>query len=418
MGHLFVRLGDHIVGELHFEIIGARQHSTFRYAPSWSTDGPGVSIAPGMTVAQVVISTTMHQNSSPLPMAIADSTPDSWGRAIMRAARGGAHMNDFDFLVGVDDFLRSGALRFFESPEPGALPLAQPRGGEHAWSVPRMIDLEALVHEARAFEADPIHYRENRAHLLGGLMLAGNGGSLGGARPKVNVRHDNGDLWIAKLPRIGDEYDMARTEVLAMRLAGEIGIDVADTETFTISKQFPIAMIKRFDRTAEGRRRHMITAQTFLQLPGTEPSDYVTLADQMLQFGGGEKVGELWLRMAYSVLIQNCDDHLRNHAFLIAGQDWILSPAYDINPDPAPGGRLKTAISEIHGNELNVGAVLDSAELFHIGAQEAREALKEMAERISKRWRLLAHELGMNPRDIQAIRPAFDNPQIRAAMLL
>jgi serine/threonine-protein kinase HipA len=131
-------------------------------------------------------------------------------------------MNDFEYLIGVDDFLRSGALRFYESDTPDALPLAQPRIGERAYSIPRLIELETMIHEARALEADPAHYRENRAKLLAGQILLDAAGSLGGARPKVNVREDDQTIWIAKLPKMGDEYDMARAEVLTLRLAGEI----------------------------------------------------------------------------------------------------------------------------------------------------------------------------------------------------
>ncbi|MEQ4922232.1 type II toxin-antitoxin system HipA family toxin [Proteus hauseri] len=279
-----------------------------------------------------------------------------------------------------------------------------------------------MVNEARAFEADPVHYRENRANLLGGQMLIDAAGSLGGARPKVNVRDENQELWIAKLPKMGDEYDMARSEVLALRLAEEIGMTVSQAEPFVVSGQFPIALIKRFDRyyeeAEEPHRIHFITAQTFMGLSGSEPSNYVSIAEQMIINGAGDDVAELWTRMAYSVLIQNTDDHLRNHGFIWNSERWALSPAYDINPDPSAGGTLKTAISEIHGNKLNILAVLDAAPLFNISPSEAREALKVMAEIISDKWRPLARELGMSAQDIRYITPAFESPQIQNALEL
>lgn len=410
------------VGQLDFNIDGARQNSVFTYAQSWVDNPHGFDLAPSMPRNQIVASASLHGNASPLVMPVADSTPDSWGRAIMRVANGGRSMNDFEYLIGVDDFLRSGALRYYDSNELNSLPLAQPRIGEGAYSIPRLIELEAMVHEARAFEADPAHYRENRAQLLAGQLLFNAAGSLGGARPKINVRDEQQQIWIAKLPKMGDEYDMARAEVLTLRLADEIGMTVAESQAFVVSGRFPVALIKRFDRlyedAANPRRIHLITAQTFIGLSGTEPSDYVSIADQMIINGAGADVTELWTRMAYSVLIQNTDDHLRNHGFIRTAERWALSPAYDVNPDPSGGGTLKTAISQIHGNELDILAVLDAAPLFHIDPIEARDALKAMAEIITARWRPLAIELGMAARDIRALAPAFESPQVQQALRL
>ncbi|NLU18557.1 MAG: type II toxin-antitoxin system HipA family toxin [Serratia liquefaciens] len=420
---LYVRMDDQdLVGQLDFNVDGTRQNSVFTYTQSWIDNPESYDLSPAMPRSQRVASASLQGNSSPLVMPVADSTPDSWGRAIMRVANGGRTMNDFEYLIGVDDFLRSGALRFYESDAPDALPLAQPRTGEKAFSIPRLIELDAMVHEARAFEADPVHYRENRAKLLAGQMWLDAAGSLGGARPKVNVRDENQAIWIAKLPKQDDEYDMARAEVLTLRLAREIGMTVAEAKPFVVSGQFPVALIKRFDRTYEDienpRRIHFITAQTFMGLAGTEPSNYVSIAEQMMINGAGDDVAELWIRMAYSVLIQNTDDHLRNHGFIRTTERWALSPAYDINPDPSAGGTLKTAISEIHGNALDILAVLDAAPLFNIAPVEAREALKVMAEIISEKWRPLAVELGMMAKDIRALAPAFESPQVQQALSL
>lgn len=420
---LYVRMDDQdLVGQLDFNVDGARQNSVFTYAQSWINNLKGYDLSPAMPRSQIVASASLQGNSSPLVMPIADSTPDSWGRAIMRAANGGRAMNDFEYLIGVDDFLRSGALRFYESDVPDALPLAQPRAGKKAYSIPRLIELETMVNEARALEADPVHYRENRAKLLAGQILLDAAGSLGGARPKVNVREDDQTIWIAKLPKMGDEYDMARAEVLTLRLAGEIGMTVAEAKLLVVGGQFPVALIKRFDRSYEDLinpgRIHFITAQTFMGLAGTEPSDYASIAEQMMVYGAGDDMAELWTRMAYSVMIQNTDDHLRNHGFIRTANRWALSPAYDINPDPSIGGTLKTAISEVHGNELKILEVLDAAPLFDIDIGEAREALKVMAEIITDRWRPLASELRMTAKDIKALAPAFESPQVKEALSL
>ncbi|MEQ4922233.1 HipA N-terminal domain-containing protein [Proteus hauseri] len=116
---LYVWMDDEeLVGQLDFNIDGRRQNSVFTYANSWIENPDGFDLSPFMPRSHILASATLQGNSSPLVMPIADSTPDSWGRAIMRAANGGRVMNDFEYLIGVDDFLRSGALRFYESNTP------------------------------------------------------------------------------------------------------------------------------------------------------------------------------------------------------------------------------------------------------------------------------------------------------------
>lgn len=426
MARIYVKIDDQPVGQLDFTVDGIRESSTFTYDPEWVVSADGFDLSPSIKRAHYISSEVKDGNVSPLVMPIADSAPDSWGKAVIKAAHGGRYMTDFQYLCAVDDFLRSGALQFYETAADGALPIAQPRKGHQAWSVPRLFELEMLITEARALEKDPAHYRENRAHMLGGEMLLNAAGSLGGARPKVNMRDEDGSIWIAKLPKVADEYDMARAEVLAMRLAAELGMEVAQTKPFTVANQFPVALVKRFDRRLrqDGRygRRHMITAQTFMGIPGTGASDYVSIVDMMMAHIAADHIKgdllELWTRMAYSVLIQNTDDHLRNHAFLMTREGWRLSPAYDINPDPTPGTTLKTAISEEHGYDLNINAVIDAAPYFEISHVNARLGLLEMAEFILGRWRNLAAELRMDARTIRAIAPAFESAQVRAAARL
>ena len=109
-------------------------------------------------------------------------------------------------------------------------------------------------------------------------------------------------------------------------------------------------------------------------LAGADVGNYVDVAMKMRTHAldPQAEMAELFRRMAFNVLIQNTDDHLRNLGFLYAGRGkWRLSPAFDVNPVPGQGATLKTAISEIHGNALDVDAVIDAAVLFDVGADEA-----------------------------------------------
>lgn len=283
------------------------------------------------------------------------------------------------------------------------------------------MDLEQIIVEARAFESDPAHYRENRARMIGGDLLRNAVGTLGGARPKVNARAQDGSLWIVKLAKIDDQYAIARAEVMALKLAERCGINAAEADVLSSSQRFPVAIVKRFDRTEQGARIPFISAQTFMGLGGASPGNYVDVAMTMRTnvMDAVNEMAELFRRVVFNVLIQNTDDHLRNLGFLYAGGGkWRLSPAFDVNPAPEDGTTLKTAISEIHGNALDVDALIDAAPFFDVQPDEAVSIVSAMATTIKSEWRAIGAKVGMTSADVNAILPAMQNAQIERALTL
>ena len=89
-----------------------------------------------------------------------------------------------------------------------------------------------------------------------------------------------------------------------------------------------------------------------------------------------EDLRELWKRIVFSIAVSNTDDHLRNHGFLLTDNDWRLSPAYDINPNPAGYG-LSLNISE-NDNSLNFETVLKVLLLFRLSRSETKEILQQI----------------------------------------
>lgn len=418
---LFVRLGSTAtpVGELIVDVDGQRATSTFRYDQSWLEHPRRFAIAPDMPLGAAPYY-FREADGSALPPPVSDGTPDSWGRAIIKASLGGRACSDLDYLTESDDFLRSGALRYYESRAEDAPAVAAPAGKPGRVAVPRLMDLERVILEARAFEEDPAHYREKRAGMVGGDLLKDAIGSLGGARPKVNAIDDQGVLWIVKLAKADDRFSAAHAEVLAMNLAAEVGIKTSEAKVLSNGRSFPLAIIRRFDR-AGATRVPFISAQTFMGLPGAAPGNYADVAFRMIRWSKAPIADqlELYRRLAYNVLVQNTDDHLRNLGFLSAGEDkWMLSPAFDVNPVPERGVTLKTAISEIHGTALDLEALLDASEYFAIKKDAAMKLLSTMGRTIKAGWKPLAGRIGMSGKDQRFITPAFENPQIEAAIKL
>ncbi|MBK43827.1 MAG: hypothetical protein CMN20_00640 [Roseovarius sp.] len=357
---------------------------------------------------------------SALPLPMTDTAPDSWGRKIIELLRGTQYLTELDYLLESDDRLRIGALRYFDGPGAEATALAPPRAD--GVNVPRLHDLDEVIRQARAFEEDPAGYARRRAELVGGDLLAEAVGSLGGARPKVNARDREGALWIVKLPKIDDDYAVARAEAMTLRLAREVGIDACVADILNTSQRFPAALIRRFDRVGADHsdRVPFISAQTFLGLGGTAASSYEDLAMAMRRHcvDPAGQIVELYRRMVFGILIRNTDDHLRNHGFLRAPGGWRLSPAFDINPEHRPGGRMQTAISEIHGNLPSIDAALDASAFFDIDRRTAEQMTGDMARHIAGAWRRIGGQLGMDARDFSAVGAAIETEDLAKACRL
>jgi serine/threonine-protein kinase HipA len=419
-----VRIGAQAVpvGRLIVDGDGRRAVSTFLYHQSWLAHPHGFDLAPGMPRQTAPFHRTGGRDRSCLPWPVDDGAPDSWGRRVLEKTSGRTRLGDLEYITGTDDGLRVGALRYFTSADANATPLAPPATPGTS-TIPQLHTMDEVVRQARAFEANPDTFLERRADLVGGSVLQQAVGSLGGARPKFNAVDSDGSLWIVKLPKQNDTYAMARAEAMALELARMVGIQAAVAQVVNDSPRFPMIRVRRFDRTGGvgGQRVPYISAQTFMAGLGGDRDDvftYEDIATRMRAHAADFKaqVQELYRRMAFSVLLRNTDDHLRNHGFLRTAQGWVLSPAFDINPEHRPSGTLQTPISAIHGDACDVDAILDAAPLFDLDTGEAKALLRAMATTIAKGWRAVGARLGMDSHDTRVLAQAMENDGIDRAV--
>ena len=393
------------VGELIFETDGRRQTSVFTYADEWLENPNSFELAPSLPLNEYPqISTGNRENRrTALPGAISDTLPDSWGRGIIAKVLGGTP-TELDFLVSVNDATRIGALRFLDDD---SVPMAQ-------WTdpVPRLNQLPDLRRLGAAYESQAKNIKEVAWEILG------SSGGLGGARPKSDF-DDGGTLSIAKFTSARDNLPVERAEVATLNMARLCGINAAEARLELLDTDHPVAIIKRFDREGE-RRRHYISAQTFLQAGHRDLKHYTDLADLMREYAAEPlaQLKELHSRIMFDCLIKNQDNHLRNHGFLYAGgrNQWVLSPAFDINPVPSKGHELETGISELSGNEGSVEAVIEAAPFFEIDQDDAVVRAKEMAQTISENWKRLFRQQGMTAAEVSAYSPAFEHKEMTYAL--
>lgn len=407
------------VGILRFDVSGARETSSFSYYDNWISGEKSFPLAPSMPFDEREFFNRSDGNASSLPGPLADATPDSWGRKVIKLLLGKSHLTELDFLIETDDILRSGALRIYDRPGKAGLPLAGLRGDGPR--IPSLHDLSSVILQARDFDADPDEYARKRANMIAGNLLMDAVGSLGGARPKVNALDEAGDVWIVKLPKQNDRYSVERVEVMTLRLANEVGIRASESRIINTEASHPVSIIKRFDRATSRSgvmaRIPYISAQSFLGMRGAEPGTYEEIATHLRTHGGypDHDIPELFRRLMFTVLIRNSDDHLRNHGLLRYPGGWRLSPAFDINPSGAGEVHLKTAISEIHGAAISLESVLDASVLFDISRNDAEEMVGDMATTIKSKWRKIGHSVGMTARDFSAIRDVIENEDLKNA---
>ena len=268
-----VMLGDGLqVGALRYDLQGRRENAAFEYSAGWLGDAARFALGPTLPLQA---GPQFHRKSidgSLFHAAIADTEPDGWAkRVILRdhikrrqaLRREGKEeeaqpLNALDYLLAVDDVSRVGALRFRD--EDGVFQRAQEEGRR---TVPPLVELGHLLSASRAVEAN----KETAADLA---YLRGRGTSLGGMRPKCTVIDDDGALSIGKFPSITDERAVTKGEVLALTLAKNAGINAA-VARIVDSEGLPVALIRRFDRRANGHRVMYVSAATMLGVEATEP---------------------------------------------------------------------------------------------------------------------------------------------------
>lgn len=404
--------GDDLrAGELWSHRRRNRESATFAYVPEYLEHPAAFELDPALPLRDGLQQTPTGRE---IFAAFGDCAPDRWGRALIgRAERRrakaqnqtGRSLGEINYLLGVRDDMRQGALRFRE-PETETFLAREDEG------VPALVGLPRLLAAAERVDREEEDDEDLRALLKGGS-------SLGGARPKAHVIDETGRPAIAKFPKpSSDRWEVIRWEAAAQQLARLAGIEVPASRLIEVSRR-GVLIVDRFDR-AGGQRIPYVSAMTMLEATDGDSGSYLEIAEVIETHSPAatEDLARLWRRIAFSILISNTDDHLRNHGFLrLSSAGWSLSPAFDLNPEPEPGPRhLKTAI-DFAETEARIDVLLDVAEAFRLDEKKAREILGEVGEATST-WRQVAEAAGLQRSAIEAMAPAFEHAEAKAVEAL
>ena len=338
-----------------------------------------------------------------------DSMPDTWGRTLMKrkAAQQARERDekpqmlyDIDYLLGVYDKTRMGALRFKTSLDGLFL------DDDENNSTPPWSSIRELQSAAKNLEDDE---NANVKKWLAILMAPGS--SLGGARPKANIEDENGELWIAKFPSKNDTIDKGAWEFLAYQLAINCGVEMAECKIEKIAGKYHTFFTKRFDR--EGNQRiHFSSAMTMTgnneESLRFSTASYLDIAEFMMNLGANvnENLKQLWRRIVFNICISNTDDHLRNHGFILTEKGWVLSPAYDLNPSDEKNGLALNI--DMDDNTLNLELAKSVGVYFRLNETEMDSIILEVQNAVSN-WRNIASEIGISRGEQELMRGAFWN---------
>lgn len=341
-----------------------------------------------------------------------DSAPDRWGRTLLdrreaqlarEEERKVRALHESDYLLGVFDSHRAGALRYRTAPDGPFLDDDRGRACP-PWTSIRELEEASLHLEEEAAESHPQYDEWLR------LILAP-GASLGGARPKAGVLDPKGHLWIAKFPSRADKENMGAWEAVVFTLASRAGIPVASFEARRFGSRHHTFLNRRFDRTANGQRIHFASAMALLgrrERDGhAEGASYLEIAEHIARNGARPRddLEQLWRRIVFNMCVSNIDDHLRNHGFLLEpGRGWALAPAYDMNP-LALGNGLALNVSETD-NAQDLDLAMEVRRHFRLSDRAAEQILGHTRD-VVRGWNAEARRLGIPSADRERMVGAF-----------
>jgi len=392
------------IGILSAHFGKGRKSFSFEYDKEWITSHEQMLLDPDLGW----YSGMQYTNEKEYFGVFLDSMPDSWGRTLMQRReplrakeedRKPKTLHDIDYLLGVYDESRMGALRFKLDPGGAFLEVAS-NTTTPPWT--SLGELQKAVKEVESNKND-----ENIREWI--LMLIAPGTSLGGTRPKANFTDRSNELWIAKFPSRNDTIDKAAWEFLAYRMAIRAGVNMADSQISKIDGNHNTFLTRRFDRIKR-ERIHFASAMTmtgnYEENIRDNRASYLEIAE-FIKFSGAsnkEDLHQLWKRIIFNISISNSDDHLRNHGFLLTNEGWRLSPAFDVNPSIDKQG-LSLNI-DMDSNSLDFDLARSVGEFFMLDLTSMDKIISEV-EFVVSDWRKYATSIGIPKTEQERMTPAF-----------
>jgi len=379
-----------LIGELN--LVRSTQGVSLRYADPWL--GRGFSLSEDLPLIDEEF---LPEEKGVAAGAVDDARPDRWGERVIRHIDKPARLSLLEYLYFAGDD-RFGALGVSTSADE-YLP-------RRLGPLPTLGDADQIQELIRkVLDNEPVPVEQKR--------LISPGVTMGGARPKA-LLDIAGEQWVIKFAD-GDPTDVPLIEHATMTLAQKAAIRVAPTMPVRLTHGHAVA-VKRFDRD-RGLRLHSLSARVALRA-AAERFGYPELAQLLRRRGVTERdayvnhMRELFRRMVFNILIDNTDDHEKNHALLVTdSQQYELSPAYDVLPSGQALGFQQMRVGEQEADSTIANA-LSMSLMFSLGKDDAVSEAGAVA-RVVGGWKEHFKSCGVTSGDIDLYAEQIDRPFLR-----
>lgn len=391
-----------LVGELTMDSIRGTESYGFKFNTDWLNNHSDIILSDDINN---YIGMQYTKQGKDIFGCFADSLPDHWGRTLLlrreqiqakEEKRPVRRLSSMDLLLGIDDTTRIGGFRYKEDLDGDFI------NAEQSLQIPPITSLRELIEASHQIElSEESNVLPQKKWIL---QLLHSGTSLGGARPKASVLNEQKQICIAKFPSRNDFYDISLWEHFANVMAKRAGINCAETSVIKVGDKYHTLLSKRFDRDRDGRRVHFASAMTMLGLNDGDNAStgngYIDIVDFIIKgcCDVEKNLKELYRRVAFNIAIGNCDDHFRNHGFILTKKGWTLSPAYDLNPSLA---KEQSLLINKYTAESSLDILLESCEDYMLSPQVAKNIIDEVKSAMSK-WQIVANSLAL-PRSEQGM---------------
>ena len=385
------------VGQLR--LVGAGKGVSLQYGAAWLREGFALS-----EDLPLVDTEQLPRWKGMAVGAVDDARPDRWGERVIQYIDKPARLSLMEYLFYAGDE-RFGALGVSTSADAY---LPRPRS-----ALPRLAQAQQLSEIVRKVSArDPVSDIERK--------LLATGGSFGGAKPKALIEI-GAEQWIIKFFN-NEPIDVPLVEHASMTLAGLAGITVAQTQVVPLVGEHALA-VRRFDRDGT-TRIHCISAGTALRAQAVatlEPElGYPGLAQLLRRAGVAEgglnllDMQELFRRMVFNILIDNTDDHEKNHTLLVVAPHrqgkYRLAPAYDVLTTNSGQGYQEFIVGTDQRDSTLANA-MSQCELFgYTPAQAAAQVLRVI--QVVNGWRAHFAACGVSAADLASLAERIDGEQL------
>ena len=392
------------------QLVAAGKGVSLRYSAQWLASGFAMSEDLPLVEGEFLPAGRLAADTPRAVGAVDDARPDRWGEKVIRFIDRPKRLSLMEYLYFAGDD-RFGALGVSTSAT-----VYSPREGG---PLPRLEQAQQLSEIVAKIEAsEPINALEAK-------LIAGGGSPLGGTKPKALISIE-GVQWVIKFFN-NEPVDSPLIEHATMTLAQRAGITVAQTQAIRLAGVHAIA-VRRFDREP-GRRIHSISAGTALRAAaasGAEPEmGYPELARTLRRAGITQDdtnlhdARELFRRMVFNILIDNTDDHEKNHALLVvqpqAHGRLKLAPAYNVLPTNSGQG-YQEFICGAQGRESTLDNAMSQCEAFGLLTEQAAAEVARVVEVVNG-WQAHFAQQGVTARDLRSLAERIDGQALREQRL-